>query len=507
TVEIAYTAHRPLDIMDSGWLAQPGGEKATWSVTGVLPAPYKFIVPGALTAESEADERYHATFENHAPADPPLLITGPYQVSERMVDGLRLRTYFHDELAPLADGYLEDTAAYIKDYSERIGPFPYPGFSIVSGDAPVGWGLPGMTYVGRRVLALPFIRTTSLPHEILHNWWGNAVGVDYARGNWAEGLTTYMADYAVAVRTNPDAGREKRLEWLRDYAALPPERDIALTAFRSKTHDASQVVGYNKTAFVFHMLKAEVGEKGFDKAIEWLYEFNKGKDASWDNVSNAFQAGRSRDIDPFFDSWVKRPGAPQLTLTNARATPHDVAFTVAQAQDGEAYPLIIPVAIESAGGTLSVRVRMTKKAQTFTIVAPHAKHIAVDPDYDVFRRLSPGEIPPIIRDVTLRDEGEQHVISGLIPDVLAALKARGLPAPPGELNLDADALAYVQRDADGQPYLVVMGRSAESLAILERKLPHYKRRSFIVLRDGQITDKGTWPARSNALSAALDAPH
>ena len=38
----------------------------------------------------------------------------------------------------------------------------------------------------------------SLAHEVLHAWWGNAVAVDYERGNWSEALTTFMADYALA---------------------------------------------------------------------------------------------------------------------------------------------------------------------------------------------------------------------------------------------------------------------------------------------------------------------
>ena len=45
------------------------------------------------------------------------------------------------------------------------------------------------------VIRLPFILHTSYPHEILHNWWGNGVYVDYETGNWSEGLTAYLADH------------------------------------------------------------------------------------------------------------------------------------------------------------------------------------------------------------------------------------------------------------------------------------------------------------------------
>ncbi|MBL4692541.1 MAG: hypothetical protein JKY92_04350 [Magnetovibrio sp.] len=125
----------------------------------------------------------------------------------------------------------------------------------------MGWGLPGMTYMGRRVLALPFIRTTSLPHEILHNWWGNAVDVAHGRGNWAEGLTTFQADLVQSALKNKDGGKSKRIEWLRNFQALPKDLDKAVNQFKSKTHDAAQVVGYGKTAFVFHMLKNALAAK------------------------------------------------------------------------------------------------------------------------------------------------------------------------------------------------------------------------------------------------------
>jgi aminopeptidase N len=84
--------------------------------------------------------------------------------------------------------------------AEAIGAYPFSGFSVVASPLPTGFGMPTLTYLGAEVLKLPFIRATSLGHEILHNWWGNGVLVDYASGNWAEGLTTFMADYAYKER-------------------------------------------------------------------------------------------------------------------------------------------------------------------------------------------------------------------------------------------------------------------------------------------------------------------
>ncbi len=115
-------------------------------------------------------------------------------------------------------------------YSDWIGEYPFDGFSVVASPLPTGFGMPTLTYLGAQVIRLPFIRDTSLGHEVLHNWWGNSVYPDYARGNWAEGLTTFMADYAYKEWADAASARDMRHGWLRDYAALPADADKPLAA-------------------------------------------------------------------------------------------------------------------------------------------------------------------------------------------------------------------------------------------------------------------------------------
>ena len=39
-----------------------------------------------------------------------------------------------------------------------------------------------------------------------------------------------------------------RLEWLRDYAALPAGDDAPLARFQGRVHSRDQIVGYGKAA-------------------------------------------------------------------------------------------------------------------------------------------------------------------------------------------------------------------------------------------------------------------
>ena len=190
-----------------------------------------------------------------------------------------------DKLAPyerqLADAYLRDSARYIAHYSERIGAYPFTEFSVVASPLPTGFGMPTLTYLGEQVLCLPFIRASSLGHEVLHNWWGNGVQVDYASGNWSEGLTTFMADYAYKEEQSAAAAREMRLGWLRDFAALPADAHQALAEFRSRTHGAAAAVGYGKAAMVFVMLRDLIGEEAFAHGIRSFWAQNRFRIAGW----------------------------------------------------------------------------------------------------------------------------------------------------------------------------------------------------------------------------------
>ncbi len=268
----------------SAWHPTVDSIAASYRLTLILPDPQKAVVPGRLIEEGSTGGQYRAVFKSEIPTQGIVLIAGPFDVKERQHGDIVLRTYFPPGLKELSPGYLQSTADYIDLYKSRIGAYPFSSFFIVSGPLPVGLGFPGMTYIGEKVIQLPFIRFTSLGHEVLHNWWGNGVEIDYDHGNWAEGLTTYMADYAFAGQRSEGNDRRMRTEWLRDYAALPPRRDQAVRTFVSRRHDAAQIIGYNKVAFIFHMLERRIGKEKFLESIRKFWRQYKFRTAGWTDI-------------------------------------------------------------------------------------------------------------------------------------------------------------------------------------------------------------------------------
>lgn len=529
--------------LGSGWLPEVRDGAGRFDLTLDVPLPFKAVATGGLVEETERDGRYRARYVSGAPGAGASAFVGRYAVSERALAAGRLRTWFHADDAGLAERYLDNAAAYLRLYDKQVGPYPYTDFHIVAGPLPVGLGFPGLTYVSHRILRLPFMQTTSLAHEILHSWWGNAVEVAYEEGNWAEGLTTYMADHGLVAAESPVRARDMRLAWLRDYNALPPERDATLRAFTMKSHDAGQVVGYNKAAFVFHMLRRRLGEPAFAAALRDVYARHRHGRAGWDDLQASFERALGQDLDTFFVQWLTRTGAPRLHLAAAEPVEqdgrHGLALTLRQ--DEPAYALQVPIEIETETGRERHKIRLDTAERALILpVATRARVVAVDPDYDVFRRLAPGEAPPIVRDVTLSGAARvllpppdhpAHAPARLLAarlldaggtatadaggtaapllvvvagEAAARLAWAGLPPTPPEVAGRGTARVWTARQENGQPLLVVEGDDPAAIEALLRPLPHYRRDSHLVFEGDRMVERGLWPAGGHPLRRRLD---
>jgi aminopeptidase N len=512
---------------------------AGYRVAIAVPAGQRALVAGRLVEERERGAEYHARFEFPHPADGIDLIAGPYRVESREVrtaagTPLRLRTYFHPEVAPLAGGYLDSVLGYIDRYEGSIGAYPYSEFSVVSSPTPTGFGMPTLTYLGIDVLRLPFIRTTSLGHEVLHNWWGNGVAVDYARGNWSEGLTTFMADYRYKEEQGADQAGEMRLEWLRDFAAMPASEDRPLNRFVARHHGASQIVGYNKAAMTFLMLRDLVGGEAFDAGIREFWRAQRFRAASWGHLQRAFEQASQRDLSAFFTQWLDRAGAPALRIAEARAVASGKSWQVTAnlVQGTPPYTLQVPLLLRTERGPQARLADMRADRQVLTFETDaRPKALALDPDLRLFRRLAPGEAPPILRQVMIDPATLVAIISGgaaadagrklagrlldytakelppeaqlpdapllaigLAGEVDAWLAKKGLAPQPSIFAANATARVWAARRSDGRALVAVSARDAAALAALLRPLPHYGRQSWIAFDGARAIERGVWPS-------------
>lgn len=522
----------------SGWTPQLDDTMFTYRVAVQLPAGQRAVVPGRLVEETDDAAGTRAIFAFTPPTDGIELMAAPYAVNERRmrIDAreIRLRTYFHPEIAALSADYLDSVEAYVRRYDAAIGAYPFTEFSVVSSPLPTGFGMPGLTYLGVDVLRLPFIRATSLGHEVLHNWWGNGVYADYRSGNWAEGLTTFMADYAYKEDAGASAALDMRLDWLRDFAAVPAGQDTPLRTFTSRTHGTSQIVGYNKAAFVFFMLRDAIGERAFTDALRAFWSANRFAVASWDTLRTAFESASGRDLRAFFTPWLERSGAPRVALDAATATPTGARVTLTQSRP--TYVLQVPLRFATDSGTLTRVVTLDDERRQIDVDLPApAREVALDPELRLFRVLGANEAPPILRNVMVDAKTQLLVVSddadfasaarALAAKVLdgagngepasqpaapllliveeamlsSALARHMLPPPPPEVSSAGTARVWVTRSSSGRVAAIVAARDAASVKALERGLPHYGRQGWLVFDGARVTQRGAGAANAQRL--------
>jgi len=388
---------------DAGWYPAPETPPKVRRVTVTAPAGIEAITAGRRIARATAGGTTTSTWEEARPLEGLSLSAGPFVIEERSVNGIPLYAYLYPDNAGLAGRYLEASAGYLRFYAEKFGPYPFEKFAVVENFFPTGYGFPSYTLIGGTVIRLPFIVHSSLPHEIAHCWWGNGVLVDPRQGNWSEGLVTYLADYLLEEQKSARDGRDYRFRILADYGALVGAGgDFPLGRFLGRVDPASRAIGYGKGAMLFHMIRKRIGDEAFFGALREIFREKRFTAASWDDFMRAFAKTSEQDLTPFVALWLHRTGGPRLTLAGVVKRRDGAGWLVTGAvrSDGEGYPLRVTVRVEAGGKGYDRSVDVAGKEHRFTIAVPAApERLVLDPEVDLFRVLSPAELPPTVNRV------------------------------------------------------------------------------------------------------------
>jgi len=543
-------------LSESGWYPDLPGGKPTFHVRVCAPAGYEAVTAGKRLARNTKGDTTSSIWKTTRPMKGLSLSAGPYLVRHAQTRGVPIYTYFFAEDDHLSKQYLEGTAKYLNLYTALLGPYPFEKFAVVENFFPTGYGFPSYTLLGRTVIRLPFILETSLGHEVSHAWWGSGVFVDHGQGNWSEGLTTYVADHLFKERSSAREGRAYRLKILRDYATLvSAEKDFPLQAFTNRTSPWTSAVGYGKGAMVFHMARRLVGDEAFWAGLREVFRRKLFQPASWDDFALALECTSRCNLKPFFRQWVARPGAPRLALQDLKATKKKEGWIITGrlSQQAPFYDLEVPLRVETEGRDIDTKVFLTGQEAPFGLcLKATPRRLVVDPDVDLFRRLYPEEIPPIINGIkgssslvavvarnqsTETLEGSRILLEAfgqkdalilsedeVVPEDLKGHDVLYLGFPetqgymlslPPSLSVSPDrfALDGIIYDAPGHAMFVVLPHpqdpervaglflplSSEAAVAAARKIAHYGKYSYLAFLGGMNQVKGTWPVSASPL--------
>ncbi len=553
----------------SDWIPWFNNDLITFRLTTRLPAGWDVVSQGRRIRHTLQKEASTVSWLSNEPMEEVFLIAAKFHEYDKQVGKVKVMAFLREPDRALADKYLVATGEYLEMYRQLVGPYPFWKFALVENFWETGYGMPSFTLLGEQIIRFPFILHSSYPHELLHNWWGNSVYVDFKHGNWCEGLTVYLADHLIKEQRGQGAAyRRATLQKFTDY--VNPQNDFPLSKFLSR-HDApSEAIGYGKCMMMWDMLREDTGDPHFIAAIQKFYRDNKFKRASFDDLRKAFEAVTGKNYKAFFKQWVERTGAPTLQMSDVSVhKTKDGRFTldfkISQTQKEAPFDLSVPVAVLFADSVHFEKVRLNSRQASYSFTyAARPASVEVDPQFHVFRRLHPNEIPPALSKIF----GAKKILI-VLPDntdknspytKLAALwsksrskdvqvkkasQVRQIPADRsvwifGKDNPFVTQLKTQLKDYDAQiasnfvrlekttavypnNCIVVSARHprnpsavlvwltiGDKAAVngLARKLPHYGKYSYLVFTGDEPTNvtKGQWPVVNSPLTAVIPLP-
>ncbi len=220
----------------------------------------------------------------------------------------------------------------------------------------------------------------------------------HVSGNWAEGLTNYLADHHYADLKGEGAEYRKRILVNHD-AYVNESNKIPLTDFHSRRNKAESAIGYGKGAMIFHELRRKVGDSVFFSGWRDFLTTYRFQKASWADIQNTFEKASLTDLTSYFSqrlSWDDIPSltieAPEIAVDQGRIT---ARFDIVQGN--KTYDMLIPVTVTTPSAKTDHLVEVTQARETVRLLLDEVPiRIVVDENYDLMRHLDFSESPAVL---------------------------------------------------------------------------------------------------------------
>ncbi len=421
---------------------------------------------------------------------------------------IEICTYLSKKHFSLSKSYLKKSIHYISMYEKMIGKYPYKHLSIIEDKAPIGYTIPTFIFFGSMIIDKDFIQNRSLGHEILHQWFGNCVFNDTKSGNWTEGLVSYLSDYLFEEKKN--RGLEYRKDILNEYPIFVNDsNEILLSQFKERYNRQTMLTGYGKGAFVFHMLRKEMGDKKFFEALKEFYKKYKFRYASYKDIADIFSKSALQ--------WFEKKGMIDIKAKNLE-TFYDngsflIRFDLVQNKTLFEFDLLVTLITQNKK---TEKIFHIKDIKTPITIKSDQRPISLilDQNIDLFRKLSSKEEIKII--ANLYESKNLLVITDnkkAFTQIKKVFKKAKQKSKPDQKDIQNHDLLFLKDKEDLAKRVITIAffKNDESVFIVKsnpfnpsrsvgffdfdpeflKKLPHYLKYSDILLKKGRVLEKKT----------------
>jgi aminopeptidase N len=280
------------------------------------------------------------------------------------------------------DATFHRTKEMLDFFSERYGvPYPWEQYAQTAVDEFVASGMENVSATTLAARDMVHAELASekpegadglISHEMTHQWFGDLVTCKDWTNTWLnEGFATFGAtlweEHYYGVDASSYRYWREQNTWMQSRELYPVPivtRDI---------DDSVEYVGnvYDKAGWVIHMLREQMGDEAFFRALKHYLEANRLQNVVSADLAKAVEESSGTNVDQFFDQWIYGAGAPRFTVRSSYDdSGKKVSLTVKQTQKLEGrvglFHLLITVSITTSSGEKLFPVEVSKADETFT---------------------------------------------------------------------------------------------------------------------------------------------
>ncbi len=425
-------------------------EKQRTTTTLVVPKGTFALGNGELVERRDEGERTIFRYRQDVPHSTYLMtmVAGPFvEVAQGTVGSNAVPVYYYVLPGREADGERSfgKTPQMIELFEKRIGaPYPYARYSQIAVSDFIFGGMENTSATTQtdrtlhdEIAHLDFSSDPLVSHELAHQWFGDLLTCrDWSHAWLNEGFATFME----AVWREADLGRD---EYLYDIFAcvaayLKEEADrysrpIVCNTYRDPIEIFDRHL-YQKGAAVLHMLRGELGDARFWRAIQGYVKQNAQRSVETIDLIRAIEEATGRNLRGFFDQWVFRAGHPVVEVGVTWDPKRKVAtVTIDQKQKIDAEHPVFTFDVEVGFDQRLIHAHVERAHETMTVPLEAEPKLV---------RFDPGAF--LLADVSYR-MGADLAAAALLgePDVVARIRAaRELAKDGGNVARDAIAKAF-----------------------------------------------------------------
>jgi aminopeptidase N len=362
------------------------GQLTTSEIRVRVPKPLTAISNGELIkTEEDGDFKIYHWYQRQV--HPTYLITlavGDFVELRDEWNGIPVTYYVERGKEHEARLSMGKTPAMIEYFSQKYGyPYPYPKYAQVCVEDFIFGGMENTstTLLTDRCLideraAIDNRGTESLvAHELAHQWFGDLVVIKHWSHAWIkEGMASYSEIMWTEQAYGADDAAYYRLGEARSYLdedASRYRRPIVTHVYREAIELYDRHL-YEKGACVYHMIRAELGEALFWKAIATFVNDNAHRTVETVDLLRAIEKATGRNLLFLFDQYVFRGGHPDYKVAyswDGDSNLAKITVTQTQAKDNEDQKALFDLKVPIGFGyvTQTGDPESTVRCQAFTV--------------------------------------------------------------------------------------------------------------------------------------------